>query len=492
MSAVRLLARSISVICTIHQPSAEIVGMFDWLLLMRPGGFVVYFAKMKNLPDWFRQHGLGDCPPEKNIADFALEQVKKFDSSYVQKMETGKKEEAKDGKAAPPSNQPEVHFGAESGIELEEQKSKEAVVLKDIALEFANSTEGQATITKVQAGIVPRTFAIDPEGPVSQMVSGGPRVSFLVQFKELTERFFLATVRNRQVLGVRVFLTLFMGFVVGTVFFQLSFSQSDADQRVSAVFVTLLFVMFTANAALPDIFFARPMYFRETGADMYSAASFYLARYFADIPFIIGECLLLALMIQFIATLATANNVGPFFGWFFLALLAVRWASMAATYAIGYLIESANNANTIHATYFNLLFAMSGFLIPGSDIGVWWIWFYYLNFLQWGLSFISANMERYQLYTCDISSPASGQMIPVFPADVKCPLITGVNSLPGPTGSNYIYQCTYACGLDLLDDYGIKSTNPWLAGSLALVVALAFVFAVIGYFCVKHINHIKR
>src|ERR1700730_6979471 len=58
MAAVRNLAKSISVICTIHQPAAEIVGMFDWLLLLRPGGHVVYFSKMKNLPTYFKEHGI--------------------------------------------------------------------------------------------------------------------------------------------------------------------------------------------------------------------------------------------------------------------------------------------------------------------------------------------------------------------------------------------------------------------------------------------------
>ena len=40
MKSVHKLARNISVVCTIHQPSMEIISMFDSLLLMQPGGRV--------------------------------------------------------------------------------------------------------------------------------------------------------------------------------------------------------------------------------------------------------------------------------------------------------------------------------------------------------------------------------------------------------------------------------------------------------------------
>ena len=90
-------------------------------------------------------------------------------------------------------------------------------------------------------------------------------------------RFFYSNIRNYSYIGIRFFLALFMGFVVGTVFVKLGYDQQYADQRISAIFVTLIFVMFTANAYLPDIFFLRPIYFREHGlAACTSPLAFYL------------------------------------------------------------------------------------------------------------------------------------------------------------------------------------------------------------------------
>ena len=40
----RIASTGRSVICTIHQPSAEVFYMFDRLLLLAPGGYQVYFG----------------------------------------------------------------------------------------------------------------------------------------------------------------------------------------------------------------------------------------------------------------------------------------------------------------------------------------------------------------------------------------------------------------------------------------------------------------
>ena len=72
MKAVRELAREISVVCTIHQPSAEIVNMFDGLLLMKSGGEVAYFGALSELPTYFSEQRLGIYEDGHNMGDFAL------------------------------------------------------------------------------------------------------------------------------------------------------------------------------------------------------------------------------------------------------------------------------------------------------------------------------------------------------------------------------------------------------------------------------------
>lgn len=62
-----------AVLCTIHQPSAEVFEVFDWLLLLQRGGRVCYFGPVNSMLSFFQSIGLQPCPESTNPADYALE-----------------------------------------------------------------------------------------------------------------------------------------------------------------------------------------------------------------------------------------------------------------------------------------------------------------------------------------------------------------------------------------------------------------------------------
>jgi len=75
METARIVSNTgVPVICTIHQPSADIFYLFDWLLLLKPGGQTIYFGplgdKGKTVLDYFGRYDL-KCDG-KNPADFVL------------------------------------------------------------------------------------------------------------------------------------------------------------------------------------------------------------------------------------------------------------------------------------------------------------------------------------------------------------------------------------------------------------------------------------
>ena len=131
--------------------------------------------------------------------------------------------------------------------------------------------------------------------------------------------------------------------------------------------------MFTANAFLPDLFFARPMYFREQTCGAYTALPFFVSRLLCQLPWVLLEQLPLAAIIHFLSNLNMANHSAAL-GWMWACFVITRYASITATYFIGSLFAQPNNANTIHATYFNLLFAFTGFLVRGPQIPAGWKW----------------------------------------------------------------------------------------------------------------------
>jgi ABC-type multidrug transport system ATPase subunit len=81
MRVVRRIARSgRSVICTIHQPSAELFYLFDRLVLLASGGHQVFFGglgvRCKNFIPYIQSiPGVSKCPPRYNPASWMLEEM---------------------------------------------------------------------------------------------------------------------------------------------------------------------------------------------------------------------------------------------------------------------------------------------------------------------------------------------------------------------------------------------------------------------------------
>ncbi|KAG6900276.1 hypothetical protein C0993_000464 [Termitomyces sp. T159_Od127] len=80
MSFLRSLAdNGQAILCTIHQPSAELFQVFDRMLLLRKGGQTVYFGNLgKNattLINYFERNGSRPCLPDENPAEFMLDVI---------------------------------------------------------------------------------------------------------------------------------------------------------------------------------------------------------------------------------------------------------------------------------------------------------------------------------------------------------------------------------------------------------------------------------
>ncbi|KAF5387203.1 hypothetical protein D9757_006886 [Collybiopsis confluens] len=68
-----------AILCTIHQPSAELFQAFDRLLLLRKGGQTVYFGDLGHnattLLQYFEKNGARHCDPAENPAEYILDVI---------------------------------------------------------------------------------------------------------------------------------------------------------------------------------------------------------------------------------------------------------------------------------------------------------------------------------------------------------------------------------------------------------------------------------
>lgn len=75
----KLAANGMSILCTIHQPSALLFSEFNRLLFLAKGGRTIYFGEVgeesKILRAYFERNGAKECPPGANPAEWMLEVI---------------------------------------------------------------------------------------------------------------------------------------------------------------------------------------------------------------------------------------------------------------------------------------------------------------------------------------------------------------------------------------------------------------------------------
>ena len=263
--------------------------MFDWLLLLQPGGQTVFFGPVGELVPFFVENKIAESPadkdsPDLNVADFALDAIR----SAKAKRERG--EEAVDMVAAFKKTERYSQIQAE----LDKITTGQTV--------DANPDNQQRDIERGPASPAAVNAHINANGgggQVGNVADANPDVAaaeadsnyagFLSQLVLLTRRNMKNQWRNRLTIRTRYFTALVLGFVCGTLFFRLDHSQAAAQTRVSVLFSLTIIPMFLSSSALAEVFAVRPLYFREHTSRMYGALSWFVARRLADIPYMIVE-----------------------------------------------------------------------------------------------------------------------------------------------------------------------------------------------------------
>jgi ATP-binding cassette subfamily G (WHITE) protein 2 (SNQ2) len=231
MTAVRNIAgRGTSVVCTIHQPSATIFGMFTHLLLLKKGGFTTYFGPIGKsegdysvLLDYFSTMGHA-MKPHQNPAEFILEVT----GAGIPKTDDAK---PADPAAAEHAEQKDVEMGHK-----DENFYAEAYKHSD----FCADTEKQ-----LQAGIFPAAEKVDEEEKsrwrkIKERLTNRYASTYLQQFAQTMKRSFLAYWRSPEEFLQKVTVPLVLGVVIGTYFLQLNDTQQGAFQRGGLLYFSLL------------------------------------------------------------------------------------------------------------------------------------------------------------------------------------------------------------------------------------------------------------
>ncbi|KAG0577997.1 hypothetical protein KC19_5G197200 [Ceratodon purpureus] len=327
-----------TVVCTIHQPSIDIFEAFDELLLMKRGGQVIYMGPLGP-----RSHKL----------------VEYFEAVPGVPM-------IKEG------HNPATWMLEVSSVAMESQLEVDFAEVYQASSLFMRNKE---LVTQLKSPI-PGTSDLHFPTKYSQ--------PFKTQLTSCLWKQKLTYWRTPDYNCVRFCFSAVAAVLFGTIFWNLgqkTANSQDLFTVMGAMYGAVLFLgINNCGTVQPMVGIERTVFYRERAAGMYSAIPYALAQVLIEIPYVMVQTLVYALI-----TYSMINFEWTFlkFFWYsyfmFLMFISFTYYGMMMV-ALTPNTEIASIVASFFYSFFNLF---SGFLIPKPKIPIWWAWYYWACPVAW-------------------------------------------------------------------------------------------------------------
>jgi ATP-binding cassette subfamily G (WHITE) protein 2 (SNQ2) len=322
-----------AILCTIHQPSAELFQVFDRLLLLRKGGQTVYFGdlgrKSQTMIDYFERNGGRPCSSDENPAEYILDVI------------------GAGATASTSVNWNDVWKSAPESKRLEQE------------IERIHSEK--------------RNAPVEDDGHHPEFAS-----SFITQLSTLLVRSFRDYIRKPSYLMAKFMTCIAFGLFIGFTFFKAPLSFQGSQNHLFAVFMSLILSVPISNQLQVQFIIFRNIWEqRERPSKMYNWWALVANSVLVEIPFnIFGLTLMFLCWYWTVGFPDESNRVGYHF-LMYCVLFPLYFATFAQATAA--LSPNAEIAGLLFSFLFNFCFVFNGVLQPYSHLVEFWHWMYRLN-----------------------------------------------------------------------------------------------------------------
>ncbi|KAJ5890238.1 ATP-binding cassette transporter [Penicillium tannophilum] len=337
-----------TILCTIHQPSFQMIEQFDSLLLLIPGGKTMYFGPLgprcKTILDYFARY-TRRCKDTENPADYLLD------------------------------------------VSAEPQEDWFRI--------WQDSPEFGSTQEQLQHLLKEKDVAI------SARSDGAHAASYLEQLQVVTQRAFTNYWRDSDYVLGKIQLNIWMGLMNGLTFLQLSNNLTDSRGRMFSIFVGVITGPVLSLQIEPRFIILRDQFLaRENESRVYHWSVFTISALVVEIPFtLLGGLVYWLLWYYMVGYFTISTRAGYAFLMYelyslFVASLAQFTAAifpttLAAQVATGFVWLVVNTFN--------------GPLSPPPLTPRGWRWFYNISPLYYFIEGIGTNALHALNITCQNS-----------------------------------------------------------------------------------------
>eukprot|EP00741_Cyanophora_paradoxa_P001197 tig00000459_g1155.t1 len=371
----RIAGAGQATVATMHQPSGQLFGLFDRLILLRSGGVPIYSGELGQRGSGFFAHlaTLGfELPPFKNAADWAIE------------IAGGRAFEAGAG------------AGAGAGAAAECDADVDAV-----AASFREGPPGRR--------LRDRVAALD-----AQLVSAGPapapeRPPFARQVAILAGRKLRWLWRERETLAVRVLSNVLVAVIAGTAWYQLGGDQPGARLRLSALYALTLYFYFRAMAEITMHCALREVYYREKSQGIVSPLVQQVSDFAINASFALANTVLFCVIMYPLVGFQLSGNLA------YALLVCCAWtlACSSFTELLALALPIAPMAMSVASGALALGAFFTGFMMPGPDMPRAYVWLYYLLWFRYPFEGLAASELSGLVFSdCPPALAAAGACFP--------------------------------------------------------------------------------
>ncbi|KAJ1721924.1 hypothetical protein LPJ53_003613 [Coemansia erecta] len=360
--------RRLCTLMTIHQPSAEMVALFDKIIVLAQGR-LVYMGVASQAVSYFASIGYPSTHP--NPANFLIDLTT-------------------------------IDFSSDTAM----QKSEEHVHL--LAETFAKHRGGTLLTTKgsfeteVKTDCSQRDVDITPEVAAIALFEPAPMSRWLGEFQVLMRREWALSVRNHSLVYGMATEPMVMMLFLGFVFFQLKHDQASVQNRIGALFS--LSISCTFAVIIPGmtmIMSARDVVLRERSAGTYRMSSYFFARALCIYPLVYIPYTVMYTGAYFIAHLQ--YEAGKFFIGM-ANMYAILFASLGFSFAVSMLVKKIEAAHIVTPVTLATLMLFAGNMSHAGAITPVLRWIKYICMYYYAYSGFVQNEFGGLEFECDTSS----------------------------------------------------------------------------------------
>lgn len=385
-----------TIVTSIHQPSSDIFKLFDDLMLLSEGK-IVYYGEASKCLEYFNRQGY-ICPPYTNPADFLFMHVlKNFDIEDSMDKDDNANDDHQNESNDNESNELESDNDDNNNNDIKRHNRIIAQRLNQMARLWLESPEYSSM----------KDYILNNQNKSEISIKCiKSKTSNLEQFKLLSSRASLNTVRNPIMLRAKLFQTIFLGVFLGLVYID-SNSKPPLEQiqnKAGVLFFITVQEFFSSSFSVISVFFEeKAVIFREYQNGYYNLPPYFISKVIVELPYPILSSYLLLLITYYMV------GLNPGFGHYLLAGTFVAVAAMCGS-ALGFLTSiscpSFKVALSVLPAVTIPLFLFTGLFLNVESAPAYLSWIRFINPMYYAFTglaeneFIGRNISNCNLPDC--------------------------------------------------------------------------------------------